>query len=525
VIQEEYVDYLRDESRTVAKRIDVVCWPESEDDVLVALAEAREKGLGVTVSAARTGITAACVPLEGGMVVSMEKMSMQKELRHNAAQDGWTLVVEPGALLCGIQEALDNRFRFYAPTWSEAAQAVVEELREKELCLFYPPDPTEMSATVGGTVATNASGSRTFKYGPTRRYVRRIRVALASGAVLEIERGKVTAGDAGVIEIPRELVAKPGEVPERITVPSYRMPPTKHCAGYFAEPGEDLIDVFIGSEGTLGVITEVELELLARTKERLSVLAFFDSEDHALEFVEAMREAGRGGVVDVEALEFFGATALELLHARRTPGDNAIPEFPEAGAAIYTELAFDEAAMEDTYELLEQYLTCCGSSTESAWAGMEEAEIARMKLFRHAVPETINQIIGERKREMPDLHKIATDLAVPDEQLQAMMNYYREQLRSAGLEYAVFGHVGDNHLHVNMMPRNEAELGRAKALYRTFAERAVELGGTVAAEHGIGKLKKAFLRFMYGEEGIEEMRRLKAALDPAGMLGRGTIFG
>jgi D-lactate dehydrogenase (cytochrome) len=523
-IEEEYVDYLHDESRAAASKVEAIFWPENEDDVLTVLAEARERNLPVTVSAARTGITAACVPLCGGIVVSMEKMSMLKELKHARDSDRWTLVVEPGALLCGIQESLDNYFKFYTPRWGKEACKAVQEAKDGGLRLFYPPDPTEMSATIGGTVATNASGARTFKYGPTRNYIRRLRMALASGAVLDITRGAAHAADDGMVHIPRGIIAKAGDVPEAIPVPSYAMPPTKHCAGYYAAPHEDLIDVFIGSEGTLGVITEVEIEVLVRRKERLSVMAFFDSEAQALEFVENMRAANRDGALDVEALEFFGRTALELLRARRTPGDTAIPELPVANAAIYTELVFDEAAMEATYELLEQYLTCCGTSTDDAWAGMDDAEIQHMKLFRHAVPETINQIIGERKRGIPGLHKIATDLAVPDGQLQAIMSYYHAQLGSAGLEYVVFGHVGDNHLHVNMIPRNEEERAKAEELYRAFAEKAVELGGTVAAEHGIGKLKKEFLGFMYGEEGIEQMRRLKRALDPSGMLGKGTVF-
>jgi D-lactate dehydrogenase (cytochrome) len=523
-IQEEYIDYLRDESRTAAEKIDSICWPENEDDVLVALAEARERHIPVTVSAARTGITASSVALCGGMVMSLEKFSMLKELRCDAESDRWTLVMEPGALLCGIQEALDNHFRFYAPRWPEKSRAAVERVKAEGVRLFYPPDPTEMSAAIGGTVATNASGARTYKYGPTRGYVRRIRVALASGAVLDITRGVARAEDDGMVAIPREMIVRPGAVPEAIAVPSYAMPRTKNCAGYYATPHEDLIDVFIGSEGTLGVITEVEIDLCVRVKERLSVLAFFDSEKQALEFVRIVREAAKESVMDVEALEFFGRTALALLQERRVPGDQNIPEFPESNAAIYTELVFAETAMEDTYELLEQYLTCCGSSTDNAWAGMEDAEIQRMKLFRHAVPETVNQIIGQRKRDIPGLYKIATDLAVPDVQLTAMMDFYHGQLQGAGLEYVIFGHVGDNHLHVNMMPRSEEELVKAKEMYRSFAEKAVELGGTVAAEHGIGKLKKPFLVFMYGEEGIEQMRRLKRSLDPEGMLGKGTLF-
>jgi D-lactate dehydrogenase (cytochrome) len=522
-IAAEYPDYLRDESRVTAPRADALLWPETEADVLAALALARERGWPVTVSAARTGIVAASVPLSGGMVLSLEKMSMLKELVHHPATDTWSLMVEPGALLCGIQESADNNFYFYTSRWPARAQAAVAVLKERKLRLFYPPDPTEMSATIGGTVATNASGARTFKYGATRPFVRRLRVALADGTVLDIPRGAVLARD-GVLTIPPELVAVGEPRALRVPLPGYVMPATKHCAGYFAAPAMDLIDLFIGSEGTLGIITEVEIELRVRTKARLSVMAFFAGETQALDFVVALREAIAQGIFDVEALEYFGASALQLLRDRRTPSDKTIPEIPPAEAAIFAEFAISDDAMEAAMELLEQYLICHGSSTDTAWAGMDDAEIQKMKLVRHAVPETINQTIGERKRTLPALHKIATDLAVPDQQLHAIMQFYHEQLDHAGLQYAIFGHIGNNHLHVNILPCDEAELTRAKDLYRAFAEKAIALNGTVAAEHGIGKLKCEFLRSMFGDEGIAQMRAVKAALDPTGMLNPGTLF-
>lgn len=519
----EFPDYLRDESRLTASRADALVWPQSEDDIRDALADARAHGWPVTVSAARTGIVGGCVPLHGGMILSLDKMTMLTRLNYDAASDTWSLVCQPGALLCGVHESAENLFRFYEPIWPDDARTAVNCARSRGLRLFYPPDPTELSATVGGSVATNASGARTFKYGPTRAYVRRLRVVLADGAVLDIPRGAVRAHD-GILRIPDSVIAVPSGHSYAIPVPSYRMPATKHCAGYFAAPNMDLIDLFIGSEGTLGVISEVELTLLPRSKERLSVTAFFPSETHALRFVADTRAAARQGILDVEALEFFGASALHLLRQRRQSGDSVIPKIPDADVAVYIELACAEGALEDAFTVLEQYLTCADSSPDLAWAGLDEAEIKKMKLFRHAVPETVNQIIAARKRALPSLHKIATDLAVPDEHLTTMMQFYHEQLQAAHLEYVIFGHIGDNHLHVNILPRTEDELARAKLLYRTFAEKAVALGGTVAAEHGIGKLKTAFLAAMFGTDGVNQMRAVKRALDPTFLLGPGTLF-
>ena len=110
------------------------------------------------------------------------------------------------------------------------------------------------------------------------------------------------------------------------------------------------------------------------------------------------------------------------------------------------------------------------------------------------------------------------------EEFAAMLRFYQEQLRASRLQYVIFGHIGDNHVHVNIMPRDEREAAAARDLYLQFVKRAIESGGTISAEHGIGKLKRDYLRLLYTEESLREMAALKHAFDPAGILGRGNIF-
>lgn len=495
----DYPDYLTDESRLAVEpgKINCIAFPENETDVVAALEKARENNWPVTVSAARTGIVGGAAPLCGGMVISMEKMSKIGEPEKNEQNGEWALSVEPGALLCDISKKLS-------------------ETRNPKL--FYPPDPTEMSAAIGGTVATNASGARTFKYGATRDYVLSLRIVLADGNILTIKRGEIFSDDSGTITF------SVNEKEYKIPVPTYSMPKTKNCAGYFAKPKMDLIDLFIGSEGTLGIITEIEIKVLEQKKGRLSLLSFFNTEQNALDFVKTIRKQNGKNNFDIEAIEFFDKNALKLLNERREAGDTAIHEFPESEAAIYYEFALDDEFLEDIYEKLEEILQTVNCSTDTSWAGMDEDETKILKEFRHAVPETINQIIGERKRKIPTLHKIGTDLAVPNENFEIIFKFYQETLDTAGLQYAIFGHIGDNHLHVNMMPRNEEELIEAKKYYKIFAEKAIELGGTVSAEHGIGKLKKEFLKILYGEKGIEEMKNVKKVLDSNCILGKGNLI-
>jgi D-lactate dehydrogenase (cytochrome) len=115
-------------------------------------------------------------------------------------------------------------------------------------------------------------------------------------------------------------------------------------------------------------------------------------------------------------------------------------------------------------------------------------------------------------------------MAVPDAEFAMMLRFYKETLRASNLHYVIFGHIGDNHVHVNILPRDEQEATRAREIYLRFVERAVGVGGTISAEHGIGKLKRDYLRLLYDERHLREMAALKKAFDPAGILGRGNIF-
>jgi D-lactate dehydrogenase (cytochrome) len=113
---------------------------------------------------------------------------------------------------------------------------------------------------------------------------------------------------------------------------------------------------------------------------------------------------------------------------------------------------------------------------------------------------------------------------VPDEAFPGLFRMYKETLRSSGLRYTIFGHIGDNHVHVNILPRDDPEGARARELYVQFLKYAAGVGGTLSAEHGVGKLKREYLRFFYSDDQLREMAALKRAFDPNGILGRGNIF-
>ena len=392
--------------------------------------------------------------------------------------------------------------------------------------LYYPPVPTFDGAFVGGTIATNAAGAATFKYGSTRRWVEAITVILADGARLTLGRGETTASPDGWFE----LVYPSGPV-VRVPVPTYRMPDVpKLSAGYYARPGMDLLDLFIGSEGTLGIVVEATLRVIPLPRRAL-VLVTCDSESQALAVTAALRHEAavswRGdGPVDVAAIEYIDDRSV-----RRLPDE----VFVRAGLArprpsavillVQLEVAEDEAA---AMERLTDVLASCEVAVDPVVAVPgDDRAAARLLELREAVPAAINALIAAAKARVdPHIEKTAGDVIVPFERLGASLALYRETLERQGLDYAIWGHLSDGNLHPNVVPRSLDEMHRGREALLEIARGVIALGGAPLAEHGVGRsaLKQQLLRELYGDSGIEEMRAVKRALDPSWKLAPGVIF-
>ncbi len=496
-VESEFSDYLRDESRCVG-RADSISFPKREDDVRNCLLMMRESKTPVTVQGARTGITGGAVP-DGGHILNLSRMKHVGELREDVARGCAFVKVGPGVLLSELNEVGAGKY-------------------------FFPPDPTETSASIGGMIACNASGSRSFRYGSTRDYIEGLRVVLADGSILNMRKGysmvsgrrfSITAENGSVIE---------GKLPD------YSRPNIKNAAGYYVGDDMDLLDLFIGFEGTLGVITEAELRLVPDPAVKWGLMIFFPSEDDAIKFVIHARalsvDKSESGYP--AAMEFFGLQSLALLRAQKhgNPAFEEIVEPPdEWESAVYVEYhGADESEFEEAVCRLSDLMAEHGADDSATWLASDEKEMDRLKKFRHAVPEAVNLLIDERRRRHPLLTKLGTDLAVPADKLNEVMKLYHDGLVEADLEHVIFGHIGDNHVHVNILANDMAEYERGGKLYLKWAQAVVAMGGTVSGEHGIGKLKKKFLKVMYGEDGIRQMRELKALFDPENILNRGNLF-
>jgi D-lactate dehydrogenase (cytochrome) len=495
---DEIQDYLSDSSHVLGGFASGVVFPETAEEVARALGDATAKEIPVTISGAGTGTVAGRVPF-GGLVITTDRLNSIKSVEPNGS--GGHAIVGAGTRLIDLQRAVD-------------AQG-----------LIYPPDPTERTCFIGGNIATNASGARTFKYGPTRNYVTALKIVLATGDIIDIRRGEMFArGRQIIIPLPdgRRITAQ---------LPSYEMPDVrKHASGYYIYPGMDLIDLFIGSEGTLGVIVEAELNLLPKPEGLLSGVVFFEDENNLLAFVREARELSLRSrhqfgetpadsytqncdTLDARAIEYFDQESLRFLRQKYS----TVPE-SAVGAIFFeqeTNAAFEDKLMEDWFSLLETH----EALADQSWFATNEQDQANLREFRHALPVLMNEWFAGHKQK-----KVSTDMAVPDDQFAGMLRFYQENLRHGDLRYTIFGHIGDNHVHVNILPRNDSEAERAWEIYRKFIRRAVEVGGTISAEHGIGKLKREYLRQLYGDEHLREMAALKRAFDPAGILGRGNMF-
>ena len=451
---------------------DRVVIPESIDDVSEILAQANRDRVPVTISGAGTGTVGGRVAY-GGIVLATDKLNHIKTIVHE--DHGGFAVVEAGVILADLQRAVDQQG------------------------LLYPPDPTERGCFVGGNVATNASGARTFKYGPTRNYIRRLTVVLASGEIVDLRRCEVRADANRTIRIGKSI---------ELTLPDYHMPATrKNASGYFIAPEMDAIDLFIGSEGTLGVICEIEVRLLPKPEGLLSGVVFFADEADVLALVAEARKRA-----DARAIEFFDNESLNFLREK-------YPSIPsDAVAAIFfeqeTNEATEESVLNEWMALLDQH-----HALSDSWFATNEQDQAKLREFRHQLPVLMNEWFAHYKQR-----KVSTDMSVPDDAFPGLFRLYKDTLISSSLRYTIFGHIGDNHVHVNILPRNDAEGARARELYVQFLQYAASAGGTLSAEHGVGKLKRDYLRFFYTDDQLRAMAAIKKALDPNGILGRGNIF-
>jgi len=454
--QDVIAGYLTDASNTTG-HAECLAIPRTVDEVAAVVRHCQLEGIPLTVTAQRTSTTGGPVP-HGGWLLSMEGLATV-----HAPDD-----VDGGVILGVHQDELERMGK------------------------LFPPDPTSRhECTVGAAIACNASGARSFRYGPTRLWIEAVQVVLPTGDVLWADRNT--------------------PIPADWPVARWIEPEVKTAAGFF--PATNLLDLMIGQEGSLGIITRARLKLVDAPTDVLGLIVFFPDLPTCLSFVERARAgaARRGreaqvGALDPRAIEYFDHHSLALAKER-------VPDIPpSAKTALFIEIEHDgEPPLDDWWMALLE----AGALAEDTIVADDSAGRKRLHAVRHAIPAGVNERVVANG--MP---KVGTDFAVPDEALAEMMDAYAQ----VDMSSVCFGHIGDNHLHLNFLPCTDGELAQARSEYRRLALKAVTLGGTVSAEHGIGKTKRGLLAEMVGAETIDDFNRLKRFIDPAWILGRGTMI-
>ena len=411
----------------------------STEDVSAVLRYCSEHNIAVTPRGAGTGLCGGCVAIHGGVVLSTEKMKKVLEVDVK----NMTATVEPGVLLMEFPKSLEGTG------------------------LFYPPDPGEKTATMGGNAMTNAGGMRAVRYGVTRDYVLGMEVVLASGEV-------ITLGGKNV----------------------------KNSSGY------SLIDLMVGSEGTLGFLTKLTVKLIPEPKVNTSLLIPFDSLDKCIEAVPSVLGCG----CEPTAVEFMEREVIACAE------DYLGKQFPDTSANAYLLVRLDgasDAALKPMIDLL----------TDTALKlGAKDVLLADTDERKESIWNSRGAFLEAIKGSTPRMDEC--DVVVPRDRIADFVKKSVEIGQRLDIRIRSFGHAGDGNLHIYACQDDLSDgewKERVEKVMDELYEAARALGGEVSGEHGIGHAKRSFLHESLGETQMAIMRGVKAAFDPKGILNPGKV--
>jgi D-lactate dehydrogenase (cytochrome) len=504
--------HLEDAAHYPGGHADGIARPRAEGEVAGLLMSATH----VLPIGAQSSVTGGATPA-GGLLLSTERLTTIQESGQQHFRAG------AGVPLDTLQKLLRERGRWYAPT------------------------PTFTGAFVGGVVATNAAGASTFKYGTTRDWIDGLTVVLPCGHVLDLERGAVRADPAD------GFVIDCAHGSRRVRPGRYAMPRVPKCsAGYFAWERMDLIDLFIGAEGTLGVIVDATVRVLPKLPNVAFALIPVQTEQAGLALVTALRRAAedtwrtrdaRG--IDLAAIEHLDRRCLEVIHEDRVDHAQAVEIPAGTDLMLIVQLELPPGSSASRYDEIASALGPSAPDTPlvrfarllAEHGLVDRAEIAlpgdvrrasQLLALREAAPLGVNRRVGDAKRLVDSrIDKTAGDMIVPFDLFSDLMAVYRSHFERRGLDYAIWGHISDGNVHPNVIPRTFEDVAAGRQAILECGREAVRLGGSPLAEHGVGRsaLKQALLKILYGEDGIEQMRAVKRAIDPDGKMAPGVIFG
>jgi D-lactate dehydrogenase (cytochrome) len=476
--------YLRDSSN-LPSRAEALARPQSTAECALFLHAFNRAGLPVTVSGGRSNLTGSAAA-EGGVLLSLSRMTAPEPVIDAAAA---TVRTPVGLIL----EDLRNRV-----------------LADTRGGLFFPVDPTSRAdASVGGCIACNASGFIPGETGAIRHWIRALDILTPDGFLVRAERGQYVSRNGQFI------LTKPAGAPVPVPVPRYSRPPIKNASGPWSAPdgAMDFLDLIIGSEGLFGVVTAAVLTLMPAPKDRLDLFLSLPAEASALKLRQFLAGRLPGGLVTLSALEYFGVNCRRFMNheSKLFHGDDPVAVY------IQVPLPGREAAdaAEEWLALLEE--ADCGIDPDGVMLLDNERDRALFMDARHSMPAHAVELVQRR-----GTFTIMTDTVVPPERFADFLEAAHALLRAEKMDYLTFGHLGDCHLHITLLPEKE-QVKKAAALYDRIVELSAERGGVYSGEHGTGKRKRKDFLKCYGPAAAEEIRRCKAAFDPSFLLDRGNV--
>jgi len=452
--------------------------PENKDELIELVKDLYKDNINITIAGAGTGLTGSRVP-QIGVVISLEKFNDINSFDEIKK----TVNCGSGLLWKDLNNFLeDNNY-------------------------FLPPNPTEYNSSIGGNISCNSSGSRTYKYGSTRNYVEELEIILPNGELLFIDRkNKEQNSKNGVITVKTEYSTY---IINTIDVTKTN---TKNASGYFLKKDMHLIDLFIGAEGTLGIILEAKLSFLRIPDTILGLIIYFDEIEQLLSITKILKSKSTNDI-SPRLIEYFDINSLKIISEKYQVPKNA-------NNAIWIEQEIGEK--DDLDFILQLYYNLIEKHTKLAdntWVALDDKEHNLMKEFRHYLPLQIYENLSKS-----NLIKVGTDCAVEDEYFEEYFKLVRIELNKLNLYYVVFGHIGNNHLHINLFGKNEVEKKQALNFYEFIIDLTIKYKGTISAEHGIGKLKKVYFLKMYENNIIDKMKEIKLIFDSKNLLNKGNIF-
>lgn len=473
------------DSSNLPGRADALGRPQTERECAVLFRACSAAGLPFTLTAGRSNLTGSATPPEGA-VISMARM-LQPEVRVDLS----------------------------AGTVKVPVGIIVEDLRRQVLeqsagRLFFPVDPTSRSdATLGGAMACNASGFTPGETGAIRSWVEALEFLLPGGLKISARRGEYVSAN-GRFEL------RDGSRAVEWTVPGYHRPAIKNAGGPYSAPTGvmDFVDLVVGSEGIFGAVTAGVLRLAPRPAGYLDLFFSLSAEERAVDFLDYLRAKLPGGLGSLSALEYFGVNSRRNMQheSRFFHGTDPV--------GIYVQQPLTQPAPE---EAAGEWLAliaaaACGVDENAILLLDNERDRALFMEARHSMPAKAVEVVQQR-----GTFTIMTDTVVPPDRFREFLRFTHAAIRSAGLDYLSFGHLGDCHLHFTILPRTE-QLALGAEIYDRIVAESARLGGVYSGEHGTGKRKRRDFMQCYGPAAAAQVRRCKAAVDPGLLLNRGNVF-